>query len=1075
MGSLTGVARATLYAGAIALVIASGLVGSKDHVLAQATGKDVPASGTAQVIPVPAKHATARKQSPAAPANQPLRTLDPVKLQKAKTAANDRAAAAQLGLSPVASPAGQPYGVYSGVNRPGLSASGCCSPSDSTGAVGPTNYVQMVNSAIEQLPVHVLAGNASALDLGTFGAFNATDCTYDPQIAWDEQGGRWLYSFLDQVSSTGSGCASISSNYLAFGWSKTSDASDLVNGWCGFLLITGSDLFDYPKLGHDNNFISVGANVYANSGGGAFTTSVIVAIPKPARADTSCTVPPPPTYFGSPATPLRNADNTVAFTPVPADTADSSPLGYVVASHFPGTGTATRLMVWHLSSNAGTPVLTADGDVTVAGYAVPPAIPQPATGTTSCSTAGNCLDSNDGRLTQAVAHFDPDAGKETIWTQHAIADAAVGTLSVERWYELIPGQNTLRQSGNVSDTTLHIFNGAISPSSAGNEAVMYYNAGNGSAGGFASFRAKSRNSSTPLGTVTNETILASDAINDNDLSCGVNRRPVDLTLPCRWGDYAAARPDPLDANAVWGTSMLTGTGGTSTTAGWRTAIAAYTNGCPWTVLSPHSSSAITGSTNQFTATSMGCSNPEYEFFVGPSTGNGPWTLKQAFSASNTWTWDTSGYSAGDYDVQVWANQTGDSTANWEAMNIANITLTQSPPCTAVTASATPASPSLPGTAVTVTASASGCPNPRYQFWILAPGSSTWTIAQAYSASATFNWNTTAQAAGTYQFSVWARDAGSAAAYDTYVPGFPYTLRSAACTSVTASAAPASPQLPGTAVTITASASGCPNARYQFWILAPGSSTWTIAQAYSASATFNWTTTGLAAGTYSYSVWVRDASSAASYDAFLPGTAYKLTSTACTSVTASAAPASPQAVGTAVTISASASGCPNARYQFWILAPGGSWKIAQAYSSSATFNWTTTGLAAGTYTYSVWVRDASSAAAYDAFSPGTAYTLTTTPCASLTASAAPASPQVRGTSVTITASVSGCPNPQYEFWILAPGSSTWTMVQGYSSNGTFIWNTTGLAAGTYKFSVWVRDASSGAGYDAYFPGATYTLT
>jgi hypothetical protein len=293
-----------------------------------------------------------------------------------------------------------------------------------------------------------------------------------------------------------------------------------------------------------------------------------------------------------------------------------------------------------------------------------------------------------------------------------------------------------------------------------------------------------------------------------------------------------------------------------------------------------------------------------------------------------------------------------------------------------------------------------------------------------------------------------------------------------CASVTASAAPPSPSLPGTAVTFTASASGCPNPRYQFWTLAPGGA-WTIAQSYSSSATFNWNTSGLPAGAYHYSVWVRDASSAAGYDAYT-GNPYTLTSTTCRSMTASAAPPSPQAVGTAVTVTASASGCTNPRYQFWTLAPAGSWTIVQPYSSSATLNWTTTGLPAGTYHYSVWVRDASSASSYDTYFPGTAYTLTSTVCASVTASAAPASPQARGTSVTFTAVASGCPNARYQFWILAP-SGSWTIVRAYSSTATFNWMTAGLPGGTYHYSVWVRDASSAAGYDAYFPGTAYLLT
>ena len=93
---------------------------------------------------------------------------------------------------------------------------------------------------------------------------------------------------------------------------------------------------------------------------------------------------------------------------------------------------------------------------------------------------------------------------------------------------------------------------------------------------------------------------------------------------------------------------------------------------------------------------------------------------------------------------------------------------------------------------------------------------------------------------------------------------------------------------------------------------------------------------------------------------------------------------------------------------------------------------------------------------------------------MAASAAPASPQAHGTSITFTASAAGCPNPRYQFWILAPGGS-WTVAQPYSSNATFNWNTSALPAGGYRYSVWARDASSAAGYDAYLPGTSYTLS
>jgi hypothetical protein len=82
--------------------------------------------------------------------------------------------------------------------------------------------------------------------------------------------------------------------------------------------------------------------------------------------------------------------------------------------------------------------------------------------------------------------------------------------------------------------------------------------------------------------------------------------------------------------------------------------------------------------------------------------------------------------------------------------------------------------------------------------------------------------------------------------------------------------------------------------------------------------------------------------------------------------------------------------------------------------------------------------------------------------------------VAGTVVTITGSASGCPSPRYEFWILAPGGN-WTIVQAYSSSNAFYWYTSGKPAGTYYYSVWVRDASSSASYDSYFPGTSYALT
>src|SRR5216683_2146488 len=394
-------------------------------------------------------------------------------------------------------------------------------------------------------------------------------------------------------------------------------------------------------------------------------------------------------------------------------------------------------------------------------------------------------------------------------------------------------------------------------------------------------------------------------------------------------------------------------------------------------------------------------------------------------------------------------------------------------CSSVTLGAAPSGSAFTGTTVTLSAAASGpvCTSPQYRFWIR-PAAGSWSMVQDYSSTSTYSWTSTTTAGG-YYLGVHARELGSTAAFES-LTSIPYTLTSRACTSVNASAAPASPQAPGTAVTFTGVASTCPSPLYQFWILTPGSSAWTIAQAYSVMATFNWSTTGQTGGLYRFSVWARDSSSTGTScnslgcnDAFVPIN-YSLTSTACTSVTASAAPPTSSAAGTAVTFTGAASGCPNPLYEFWILPPGSStWTVARAYSSTATFNWSTAGpLPAGLYHFGVWVRDAGSSGTScnslgcnDAF-VAIDHTLTSTPCTSVSASAAPPTSSASGTAVTFTGVASGCGStPLYEFWILAPGSSTWTIVQAYSTSATFNWTTTGLPAGTYRFSVWVRDSSS----------------
>jgi hypothetical protein len=172
----------------------------------------------------------------------------------------------------------------------------------------------------------------------------------------------------------------------------------------------------------------------------------------------------------------------------------------------------------------------------------------------------------------------------------------------------------------------------------------------------------------------------------------------------------------------------------------------------------------------------------------------------------------------------------------------------------------------------------------------------------------------------------------------------------------------------------------------------------------------------------------------------------------------------------------------------VLAPGASaYQLAQDYSTSPTLTWNTTGLVPGTYRFSVWVKDAGSGGAsgnstgrWDAYNNDTLYTLSS--CTMVNVTVSPGSPSASGTTVTVTATASGCTNPVYHFGLLAPGATTYVLAQDYSTSGTYTWNTTGLAPGQYRFSVWARDAGSSGGegnsagrWDTYNNNLTFTIS
>ncbi|MEA2438311.1 MAG: large repetitive protein [Thermoleophilaceae bacterium] len=426
-------------------------------------------------------------------------------------------------------------------NQTGLGPTSGVNPSDVGAAIGPEYFIQGVNST----GVAVFRRSDLSLVTGpvrgaSFANAPAGQEVLDSQFLWDESAGRWFYSFTYKA---GSGSSRTSG--ILYGWSKTSDPTDLEHGWCQMRVDTGTDFEDRPKLSTSATYIVLGTNADPIHAG---YYSRIWTIPKPAIGSTTCPTGPQTgiTAFGSPSAPLKSTDGNVVDSPVPAIASDGGSTVYVVAAD-DYAGTNNQIMVWHVTP-AGQ--LVADGNVAVNPYSAPPLAPQP--------SGYDKLDTIDQRLSNGVAHIDPDVGTTAVWTQQVIADPAGSGRSVIRWYELIPSAcgggtctaSARRQQGEVKDATTWLFNSAISPTGTGNEAVLQYNSA--SSAQLAQIRASTRVSNTPLGQMSNPATIATSAAPDQDFTC------FDSRPGCRWGDYSTATPDPNDPHTVWGSSQVIG-------------------------------------------------------------------------------------------------------------------------------------------------------------------------------------------------------------------------------------------------------------------------------------------------------------------------------------------------------------------------------------------------------------------------------------------------------------------------------------------------------------------------------------
>jgi len=425
-------------------------------------------------------------------------------------------------------------------------------PSDSTGSVGSTRFIELVN---EKFGIYNKTTNVP-INVGTLNtlAASAGGSTFDPQIMWDAQTNRFYYA-MDLV-------VSAADNRLAVGFSKTASPSNGTVDFCHYFVNFGADFPDYPKLGDTANFWLMGSNVFNSSN--AFIGSDVFGLTKP-PAGTTC--PAASTFKFGETFNLRDPNGGPAFTPVVVNQIDPSTTGYVIART--GSLPSTRFSLHRITRSAtGLPVVQNPGlPVVVASYTVPPDAHQ----RTGFANSTKLLDTLDARPTQAVSAVDPGrANAVGLWVQHTTLGSP--GLSEVRWYEINPVTRALFQSGKATSTVYSAFNGAISPDRKrfgttvqfGNSMVLGFDTS-----GTTTFPAVRMLSKVGAAAQSGHVLVRQSPGNYSGFDCAGSDNF------CRWGDYAGASPDPLPPTGstrgrVWSVSQYASGVNSTTAANWRT-------------------------------------------------------------------------------------------------------------------------------------------------------------------------------------------------------------------------------------------------------------------------------------------------------------------------------------------------------------------------------------------------------------------------------------------------------------------------------------------------------------------------
>jgi hypothetical protein len=414
-------------------------------------------------------------------------------------------------------------GIGQGFVGPSATFSVQWAPPDTVGAVGATQYMQVVNTGLAVFDKATKSAVYGPVPTNTLWANFGGECQDhndgDAVVVYDKEANRWIvsqFAVLDKTSTEMFQCVAVS---------QTADAT---GGWYRYAFSYGTDFPDYPKMGVWADAYYETLNMFSGKSGPFFGAKLCAYDRKAMLAGAAAT---------QQCFQLSSAYGGV----LPSDRDGPSAPPANAPNYLVNFGTnSLNLWQFHVDwANAANTTLTGPTVIPVATFT--PAcgggvcVPQPGT--------HQQLDSLADRLMYRLAYRN-FGDHESLVVNHAVKVGASkqNPYSGLRWYEIrSPGAATpvVFQQSTFSPDQSYRWMGSIAMDGQGNMALGYSVS---SATVAPAIRYTGRLSGDALSTMQAETSI----IEGPGVQSGQN---LD-----RWGDYSAMTVDPVDDCTFWYTN-----------------------------------------------------------------------------------------------------------------------------------------------------------------------------------------------------------------------------------------------------------------------------------------------------------------------------------------------------------------------------------------------------------------------------------------------------------------------------------------------------------------------------------------